>query len=108
MGCFPPKFIIKKGMTAQDSVIRRGCLSEKRVADPVHPQVISPPPPGQRSFNNDSILKIKFKLSAKQRSWNFLNPCHPKRDTQGKHIRRAKSDIFLGQKIGESDIFGSK
>ena len=39
MGHFPPKFIIKVGMTAS-SAIRRGYPSENRGQTPVHPQVV--------------------------------------------------------------------
>ena len=53
MGGFPPKFIIKVGMTAS-SVIRRGYLSEKRAADPpsIHKSCTPPPPPPVTTFAN--------------------------------------------------------
>ena len=67
MGSFPPKFIIKMGMTAT-VLIRRGQLSEDRAADPRPSASHVTPPGGTKKGLQDHAkrsMEIQSNLAAK-------------------------------------------
>ena len=68
MGRFPPKFIIKVGMTEQVSVIRGEYFSEIRAADPRPSPSHVPPPPRDASAHSTPVnflCEIFFSMQIK-------------------------------------------